>query len=139
MTATYTFDVFSSLDGFGGYDEHGDWGGYWGKDGPEFLARRLAQYSEPQRIVLGATTFGMFVSMIGLSVVATEDLDPINGRMREYANDCRVRVRWKTPVDWPDATVESRRRGRDQSARLKARVRYVRSCARTAACRSIER
>ena len=25
MTATYTFDVFSSLDGFGSYDEPGDW------------------------------------------------------------------------------------------------------------------
>ncbi len=31
MTATYTFDVFSSLDGFGSYAEPGDWGGYWGK------------------------------------------------------------------------------------------------------------
>ena len=26
MTATYTFDVFSSLDGFGSYDG-GNWGG----------------------------------------------------------------------------------------------------------------
>jgi hypothetical protein len=31
MTATYTFDVFSSLDGFGAHV--GDWGGYWGKQG----------------------------------------------------------------------------------------------------------
>ena len=30
VTATYTFDVFASLDGFGSYDG-GDWGGYWGK------------------------------------------------------------------------------------------------------------
>ncbi len=30
MTATYTFDVFSSLDGDGGISG-GDWGGgYWG-------------------------------------------------------------------------------------------------------------
>ena len=29
MTITYTFDVFSSLDGFGSYDINtGDWGGY---------------------------------------------------------------------------------------------------------------
>jgi hypothetical protein len=28
MTATYTFDVFSSLDGFGGVTD-GSWGGYW--------------------------------------------------------------------------------------------------------------
>ena len=25
MTATYTFDVFSTLDGFGSYDSSGDW------------------------------------------------------------------------------------------------------------------
>jgi hypothetical protein len=29
MTATRTFDVFSSLDGFGTHS--GNWGGYWGK------------------------------------------------------------------------------------------------------------
>ena len=40
MTATYTFDVFTTLDGYGSYDEHGDWGGYWGKHGPELLDRR---------------------------------------------------------------------------------------------------
>ena len=42
MTMTYTFDVFSSLDGFGSYDTNtGNWGGYWGKQGPELLERRL--------------------------------------------------------------------------------------------------
>ena len=41
MTATYTFDVFSSLDGYGGVSG-GDWGGYWGKQGPELLDHRLA-------------------------------------------------------------------------------------------------
>jgi hypothetical protein len=45
ITATYTFDVFSSLDGFGSYDG-GNWGGYWGKQGPEFLDGRLALYGE---------------------------------------------------------------------------------------------
>src|SRR5205823_1517249 len=44
MTATYTFDVFSSLDGFGSASG-GDWGGYWGKQGPELLDHRLALYS----------------------------------------------------------------------------------------------
>src|SRR5918994_3354992 len=33
MTATYTFDVFSSLDGSGAAS--GNWTGYWGKQGPE--------------------------------------------------------------------------------------------------------
>ena len=47
MTATYTFDVFSSLDGFGAHS--GNWGGYWGRQGPELLDHRLALYSEEQQ------------------------------------------------------------------------------------------
>jgi hypothetical protein len=66
MTATYTFDIFSSLDGFGSYDG-GDWGGYWGKQGPEFLDRRLALYEEEQRMVLGANTFRQFAQVLGPS------------------------------------------------------------------------
>ena len=42
MTATYTFDVFCSLDGYGSYTDRADWGGYWGQQGPELLDRRLA-------------------------------------------------------------------------------------------------
>ena len=56
MTATYTFDVFSSLDGFGAAG--GDWTGYWGKQGPELLDHRLALYGEEQRMVFGATRIG---------------------------------------------------------------------------------
>src|SRR2546428_5393707 len=56
MTATYTFDVFSSLDGFGAAG--GNWTGYWGKQGPELLEHRLAQYSEDQRMVFGPKRIG---------------------------------------------------------------------------------
>ena len=44
MTATYTFDVFSSLDGYGAAS--GNWTGYWGKQGPELLDHRLALYGD---------------------------------------------------------------------------------------------
>ena len=57
MTATYTFDVFSSFDGFGSVSG-GDWVGYWGKQGPELLDHRLEQYGEKQRMVIGANTYG---------------------------------------------------------------------------------
>lgn len=53
MTATYTFDVFSTLDGYGAH--RGNWGGYWGKQGPDFLDRRLALYEEQHRMVFGPT------------------------------------------------------------------------------------
>jgi len=62
VTATYTFDVFSSLDGFGAAG--GDWGGYWGKQGPELLDRRLALYSEEQRTVFGANTYRLFARFL---------------------------------------------------------------------------
>ena len=62
MTATYTFDVFCSLDGFGSYNADGDWGGYWGKQGPELLDRRLAVFRDEQRMVLGANTFRVFAA-----------------------------------------------------------------------------
>ena len=65
MTATYTFDVFASLDGFGSH--HGDWGGYWGKQGPELLEHRRALYDGDVRMVLGATTYREFVQMVGSS------------------------------------------------------------------------
>lgn len=102
MTATYTFDVFSSLDGFGSYDG-GDWGGYWGKQGPEFLDRRLALYEEEQRMVLGATTFRQFAELLGPSTVGSE-LDPVNARMRNLPATV-VSSTLESPLDWPDATL----------------------------------
>jgi dihydrofolate reductase len=103
MTAIYTFDVFCSLDGFGSYGADGDWGGYWGKQGPEFLARRLAQYEEEQRLVLGASTFRDFVEYLGAGTDVS-DLDPINARMKSMPTTV-VSSTLDGPLDWPDATL----------------------------------
>ncbi|HEX3285510.1 MAG TPA: deaminase, partial [Mycobacterium sp.] len=62
MAASYTFDVFSNLDGFG--SASANWTGYWGKQGPELLARRLELYSTEQRMVFGANTIRDFVAML---------------------------------------------------------------------------
>jgi dihydrofolate reductase len=105
MTATYTFDVFSTLDGYGSYNEHGDWGGFWGKQGPEFLDRRLAQYDAEQRMVLGANTFRQFLQLLGSSTDVSE-LDPINARMRSMPTTV-VSTTLEGPLDWPDATLVS--------------------------------
>ena len=105
MTATYTFDVFASLDGYGSYSERGDWGGFWGKQGPEFLDRRLAQYEAAQRMVLGANTFRQFLQLLGSSTEGSE-LDPINARMRSMPTTV-VSTTLEAPLDWPDATVVS--------------------------------
>ena len=106
MTATYTFDVFSTLDGFGSYNSSGDWGGYWGKQGPEFLSRRLAQYSEEQRLVLGATTFREFMHFLGPGSEESPVGDPINTRMKNMPTTV-VSTTLHGPLDWPDATLVS--------------------------------
>jgi dihydrofolate reductase len=64
MPAPYTFDVFSTLDGFGSYSG-GDWGGYWGKQGPELLARRLELYDEETRMIFGPKTYEEYLQMLG--------------------------------------------------------------------------
>ncbi len=103
MTATYTWDVFASLDGFGSYDD-GDWGGYWGKQGPEFLDRRLALYGEEQRMVLGANTFRQFAQLLGTSTEGSKVDDPANIRLRSLPTTV-VSTTLAGPLDWPDATL----------------------------------
>jgi len=101
MTATYTFDVFSSLDGFGAAG--GDWTGYWGKQGPELLDHRLSLYGEEQRMVFGAHTYRAFAQLIASE---TEEAvhDPWVTRMRNTPATV-VSSTLEEPLDWPDARV----------------------------------
>lgn len=60
MPVTYTWDVFSTVDGYGSYEMplgRSGWGGYWSKQGPELLEHRARQFRQPQHLVYGATTF----------------------------------------------------------------------------------
>lgn len=106
MTATYTFDIFSTLDGYGSYGPDGDWGGYWGRQGPELLDRRLVLYSSEQKMVFGATTFRQFVEMLASSTEKSNVRDPWVTRMRNMPATV-VSSTLKEPLDWPDATVVS--------------------------------
>ena len=105
MTATYTFDVFSSLDGFGSVSG-GNWGGYWGKQGPELLDHRLAAYSEEQMMVLGANTYGLFVRFLASQATNPEVGDPWVTRMLSMPTTV-VSNTLEGPLDWPNATVVS--------------------------------
>ncbi|MEU6226561.1 dihydrofolate reductase family protein [Streptomyces sp. NPDC047042] len=104
MTATYTFDIFSSLDGFGAAG--GNWTGYWGKQGPEFLDHRLAQYSEDQRMVFGANTFRAFTRMLAASTEDSDVRDPWVTRMTSLPATV-VSTTLEGPLDWSDATLAS--------------------------------
>jgi len=104
MTATYTFDVFSSLDGYGSHS--GNWGGYWGKQGPELLDHRLALYGAEQRMVFGANTYRAFARMLASSTEESEVRDPWVTRMRSLPATV-VSTTLEGPLDWPNATVVS--------------------------------
>jgi dihydrofolate reductase len=104
MTTTYTFDVFSSLDGYGGVSS-GDWGGYWGKQGPELLGHRLSLYSEEQRMVFGSNTYRAFTELLASSAEESV-LDPWVTRMRSLPATI-VSTTLDGPLDWPDATIVS--------------------------------
>jgi dihydrofolate reductase len=104
VTATYTFDVFTSLDGFGSVSR--GWGGYWGKQGPELLARRLALYNEDQRMVFGANTFRAFTKMLASSTEGSDARDPWVTRMRKLPATV-ISTTLDGPFDWPAATVVS--------------------------------
>jgi len=104
MPATYTFDVFSSLDAFGSASD-GSWGGYWGKQGPELLDHRLALYDVPQRMVFGANTYRAFARMLASNTDETVR-DPWVTKMRNLPATV-VSTTLEGPLDWPDATLES--------------------------------
>lgn len=104
MTVSYTFDVFSSLDGFGAAS--GSWSGYWGKQGPELLDHRLGLYGGEQRMVFGARTYRAFAQMLASSSADSDVRDPWVTRMRNLPATV-VSSTLEGPLDWPDAEVVS--------------------------------
>ena len=102
MTATYTFDVFSSLDGYGAATAN--WSGYWGKQGPELLEHRLALYEADQRMVFGANTYRLFSQMLADSSEDSDVRDPWVTRLW-HTPATVISSTLTEPLDWPDATV----------------------------------
>jgi dihydrofolate reductase len=103
MTATYTWDVFTTLDGYGSYAPPGDWGGYWSKQGPELLEHRAALFAPEQRMVYGATTFRE-VAEIMTSGLDPNTLDEWNQRLMRMPATVISSTLHDT-LGWPDATI----------------------------------
>lgn len=103
MTAEYTWDVFSTVDGYGSYNEHGDWGGYWSKQGPELLAHRAALFARKQRMIYGATTFREVAETMR-SGTDPNSLDEWNVRLMRMPATV-VSSTLHDDLGWPDATI----------------------------------
>ncbi|WP_019201136.1 dihydrofolate reductase family protein [Tsukamurella sp. 1534] len=97
--ATYTYDVFMTLDGYGA----GDVEGYWGKQGPELLAHRALQYEADQLMVFGARTYRE------MAAILAEWSDPDLWVARMCAHPLVVPSKTLNPADvnavWPDTSV----------------------------------
>lgn len=117
MSATYTWDIFCTLDGFGSYDENGDWGGYWSKAGPEFIERRVQLYRDDVHVVLGGNTYRQFLEVLGPSVEAAQLNDPVNLRMLTVPTTV-VSATLQAPLAWKNASLEA-----DDAAAVVARLK----------------
>jgi dihydrofolate reductase len=105
MTAVYTWDVFSTFDGYGSFVEGADWGGYWSKQGPELLAHRAALFDTEQRMVFGATTFreNAQILMSGLDPHSQDEWNVRTMRMPATVISSTLH----DTLGWPDATLVS--------------------------------
>ena len=105
MTALYTWDVFSTLDGYGSFADSADWGGYWGKQGPELLEHRAALFDTEQRMVFGATTFRQTAEIMS-SGIDPNTLDEWNVRTMHMPATV-ISATLQDTLGWPDATIVS--------------------------------
>ena len=105
MSATYTWDVFSTLDGYGSFVEGADWGGYWSKQGPDLLKHRAALFAPEQRLVFGATTFRENAAIL-TSGLDPNALDEWNVRALKLPATV-ISSTLQDTLGWPDATIVS--------------------------------
>ncbi len=105
MTATYTFDVFSSLDGYGAATGPGPDTGASKAPSCSTTASRCT--SAEQRMVFGANTYRAFAQMLAASADMAEVHDPWITQMRRMPATV-VSTTLEGPLDeWPNATVVS--------------------------------
>ena len=106
MTALYTADLFSTLDGYAA-PQPGSWGGNWDKNTTQLNEHRLAQYSQTQRMVFGANTyrlFARFAKQIGSSPEADKAGAPWPTKMMLLPATV-ISTSLEGPLDWHDATL----------------------------------
>ena len=104
MTASYTFDVFSSLDGYGAAS--GNWTGYWGKQGRSCSTAAWPCTRRGAADGLRGQHLSGLRPDAGLEHRGVEVRDPWVTRMRSLPATV-VSTTLEEPLDWPDATVVS--------------------------------
>jgi dihydrofolate reductase len=92
--ATFTVDLFMTLDGFGTGVE-----AYWGKEGPELVEQRARTYGEEdQTLVFGANTYRLFQRF------APAETDP-SGAPLNAARKIVISRTLQEPLTWANSTL----------------------------------
>jgi dihydrofolate reductase len=92
-------DFIISLDGYASAE---GWPGFWGLEGPEYLAWLDEQQQREQTILMGATTYRL---MSGMAAANTEDpAFAAMDRMPKVVFSSTLR----TPLSWTNTTLVSR-------------------------------
>jgi dihydrofolate reductase len=92
--ATYTVDLFSTLDGFGSGPV-----AYWGKEGPELVEQRAQTYgNKDQTLVFGANTYRLFQRF------APAEADPSHTPLNE-AKKIVISRTLEEPLTWENSTL----------------------------------
>ena len=92
--ATYTVDLFTTLDGFGMGRK-----AYWGKEGPELLDQRVRTYGEEdQTRVFGANTYRL------MQRFAPAETDPSSAALNA-ARKLIISRTLEEPLDWANSTL----------------------------------
>jgi dihydrofolate reductase len=114
--STLTIDLISSLDGFAAAE---NWPGYWGKEGPEYLAWLEEKLAEDHVIVMGANTYRIMSEIVG------EQDDPTFERMAEirkvvFSTTLEPPLTWaNTELVAEDAVTALRRMKKEGSAPIR--------------------
>jgi dihydrofolate reductase len=104
MTATSTFDVFSSLDGYG--SDSGNWGGYWASKAPSCSTTASPCTANSSGWSSGPTRIGYSCDCSPRAPRTPRCVTPWVTRMRSMPATV-VSTTLEGPLDWPDATVVS--------------------------------
>jgi dihydrofolate reductase len=92
--ATYTVDLFTTLDGFGTGRKP-----YWGKEGPELVDQRARTYGEEdQTLVFGANTYRL------MQRFAPAGTDPSSAPLNA-ARKLIISRTLEEPLDWANSTL----------------------------------
>jgi dihydrofolate reductase len=94
--ATYTVDLFTSLDGFGSGPV-----GYWGKEGPELLSWHTRTFfaGEGETLVLGANTYKVMAAFAAESP-QSESFRSLSARQKVVISRSLT-----APLSWANSTL----------------------------------